>query len=93
LSIDWERGSLQIGPKYNLSRAPRMESYLLRRKSQLDAEFGGLVWQRDNNSLRIFKPMKALRCEQSTRWEDVYAAIAELFGKFKRHFEPRQRRY
>ena len=94
MTIDWERGSLRIGPRYNSRRTPRAESDLLRRKSRIEAGFGGeLTWIKDENWLRIYTSMEKLSFKTSAHWADIYLQIVDVFAKFKTHFEPPQRRY
>jgi hypothetical protein len=94
MTIDWERGSLRIGPKYNSHRTPRAESDLLQRKSQIEAAFGDeLTWMKDRNWLLIHTSIEKLPFHASARWAGIYDQVVEVFGKFKTHFEPPQRRY
>jgi hypothetical protein len=85
---------LRIGPKYNSRRTPKAESDLLQRKSQIEAAFGGeLTWVKDRNWLLIRTSIEKLPFNTSARWADIYHQVVEVFGKFKTHFEPPQRRY
>jgi hypothetical protein len=94
MTIDWEGGSLRVGPRYNSRRTPRGESDLLQRKSQIEEAFGGeLTWVKDRNWLLIRTSIEKLPFNAAARWTDIYHLVVEVFGKFKIHFEPPQRRY
>jgi hypothetical protein len=93
MTIDWERDTLRIGPKYNSRKSPRAQSDLLQRKSQIETAFGReLTWTRDNDWLRVFTSVENLNFDKPARWADIYAQIVEIFAEFKKHFEPPQRR-
>jgi hypothetical protein len=68
MTIDWERGTLQIGPKYNSRKSPRV-SDLLQRKSEIGAAFGrDLTWIRDNEWLRVYTSVANLNFDKPARW-------------------------
>jgi hypothetical protein len=93
VTINWEHGSLEIGPRYNLRITPGAVE-LFKRRSHIDAAFGGeLAWIKDHNWLRIHTSLEKLPFEASTRWADIYLQVVEVFAKFKTHFEPPHRRY
>jgi hypothetical protein len=94
VTINWEHGSLDIGPRYNSRRTPGAALELSKRRTQIDAAFGGeLKWITNDNWLRIYKPMDKLPLSTSARWSDIYLRVVESFMKFKTHFEPPRRRY
>jgi TniQ len=94
VTINWEHGSLDIGPRYNLRITPGAALELFKRRSQIDAAFGGeLAWIKDPNWLRIHTSLEKLPFEASARWADIYLQVVEVFAKFKTHFEPPHRRY
>ena len=93
MTIDWEGGSLRIGPKYNSRRTPRAVSDLLQRKSQIEAALDGeLTWVKDRDWLLVYMSIQKLPFYASARWAGICHQVVEAFGKFKMHFEPRQRR-
>jgi hypothetical protein len=94
VTINWERGSLSIGRKYNARRTPRAESDLLLRRSQIEAAFGReLAWTTDSNWLDIHTSIEKLPFHSKVHWESIFCQVVEVFSKFKTHFEPPQRRY
>jgi hypothetical protein len=93
MTIDWEGGSLRIGPKYNSRRTPRAVSDLLQRKSQIEAALDGeLTWVKDRDWLLVYMSIQKLPFCASARWAGIYHQVVEAFGKFKIYFEPPQRR-
>jgi hypothetical protein len=93
VTVDWEKGNLTIGPRYNSRRTAEAALDLLRRRSQIDASFDGeLTWDQSDNWLVIHKSMEQLPLTTSSSWPGIYLRVVETFMKFKTHFEPPQRR-
>ncbi|SFM13672.1 TniQ protein [Bradyrhizobium sp. NFR13] len=94
MTIDWERGTLRVGPKCNSRKSPRAQSDLLQRKSQIETVFGPkLTWIRDNDWLRVYTSVENLSFDKPARWAGICAQVVEIFAEFKKHFEPPQQRY
>jgi len=93
VTINWEHGSLDIGPRYNSRRTPGAALELFKRRSQIDAAFGGeLKWITNDNWLRIYKSIDKLPFSTPARWPDIYLQVVEVFAQFKAQFEPPHRK-
>jgi len=93
VTINWGHGNLDIGPRYNSRRTPGAALELLKRRSPIDAAFGGeLKWITKDNWLRIYKSIDKLPLSTPARWPGIYQQVVEVFAQFKAQFEPPHRK-
>lgn len=88
VTINWECGILEIGPRYNLLRTPKTCAGLRLRKAAIDEAFNGeLTWIEDSQSLSVYKSLNKLSFRSPTQWPRIYTGVVELLHDFQMHFE------